>query len=86
MQKMLGRLQPFCCSKPGVSALAQGGIDMDIRLFQGQPVLVLERLGGGSVKCCAVSSGRGLPFEFITQEDALMPEEPRRVGEAQLAP
>jgi hypothetical protein len=48
---------------------------MDIRLYQGQPVLLLERFEGGSVKCCAVFSGRGLPFEFITKEDALMPEE-----------
>lgn len=48
---------------------------MDIRLFQGQPVLVLERFEDGSVRCCAVSNGRGLPFEFITEEDALMPEE-----------
>ena len=48
---------------------------MDIRLFQGQPVLVLERFARGSVKCCAVFSGRGLPFEFITEEDTLTPAE-----------
>jgi hypothetical protein len=48
---------------------------MDIRLFQGQPLLVLERFDNGSVRCCAVFSGRGLPFEFITEENALMPEE-----------
>lgn len=52
---------------------------MDIRLFQGQPVLLLERFEDGSVRCCAVSNGRGLPFEFITEEDTLMPE---RVTEA----
>jgi hypothetical protein len=57
------------------SALAQGEINMDIRLFQGQPVLVLERFARGSVRCCTVFSGRGLSFEFITEEDALMPEE-----------
>jgi hypothetical protein len=59
----------------GASALAQGAIDMDIRLFQGQPVLVLEHLEDGAVRCCAVSNGRGLAFEFVTQEDALMPQE-----------
>ena len=48
---------------------------MDIRLLQGQPVLLLERFEDGSVRCCAVFNGRGLPFEFITEEDALMPEE-----------
>jgi len=48
---------------------------MDIRLCQGQPVLLLERFANGSVRCCAVSTGRGLPFEFITEENALMPEE-----------
>jgi hypothetical protein len=48
---------------------------MDIRFIQGQPVLVLERFDDGTVRCCAVYTGRGLPFEFITEEDALMPEE-----------
>jgi hypothetical protein len=48
---------------------------MDIRLIQGQPVQVLERFEDGSVRCRAVATGRGLPFEFITEEDALMPEE-----------
>ena len=55
---------------------------MDIRLCQGQPVLVLERFGDGSVKCCAVFNGRGLAFEFITEEDALMPEETNNSAEA----
>jgi hypothetical protein len=57
------------------SAIAKGDITVDIRLFQGQPVLLLERFEGGSVKCCAVFSGRGLPFEFITAEDTLTPVE-----------
>jgi hypothetical protein len=48
---------------------------MDIRYCHGQPVLVLERFEDGSARCCAVSSGRGLAFEFITQEDALTTEE-----------
>jgi hypothetical protein len=60
---------------------------MDIRLFQGQPVLLLERFEGGSVKCCAIFSGRGLPFEFIAEENALVPEENNNsapAGEARL--
>ncbi|HUB46475.1 MAG TPA: hypothetical protein VMB73_15955 [Acetobacteraceae bacterium] len=48
---------------------------MDIRFIHGQPVLILERLEGGSVRCGAVSTGRGLAFEFITEEDALTPVE-----------
>ena len=48
---------------------------MDIRFFQGQPVLVLERFEDGSVRCCTVSNGRGLAFEFVTQEDQLVAAE-----------
>jgi hypothetical protein len=55
---------------------------MDIRLIQGQPVLLLERFEDGSARCCAVSTGRGLQFEFITREDALMPEETTGFTEA----
>ncbi|HUN41683.1 MAG TPA: hypothetical protein VMU81_15465 [Acetobacteraceae bacterium] len=49
---------------------------MNIRFIQGQPVVVLERLEDGSVRCGAVSTGRGLAFEFIMEEAALTPEEP----------
>ena len=48
--------------------------NMDIRFIQGQPVAVLERFEDGSVKCRVVSTGRGLAFEFVTEEDALTRE------------
>jgi hypothetical protein len=54
---------------------------MDTRLIQGQPVVVLERFADGSVRCGTIFNGRGLAFEFITQEDALMPVETNNTAE-----
>lgn len=49
--------------------------NMDTRFIQGQPVVVLERFADGSASCCAVSTGRGLAFQFIAEADMLVPEE-----------